>query len=52
MINSHSIFIYALIAAIAFAVSMLVTARMIPFLKEKQFGQFIREEGPESHLSK
>lgn len=52
MINSHSIFIYALIAAIAFAVSMLVTARMIPLLKEKQFGQFIREEGPESHLSK
>ena len=52
MINSHSTFVYALIAAIAFAVSMLVTARMIPFLKEKQFGQFIREEGPESHLSK
>ena len=52
MINSHSIFIYALIAAIAFAVSMLVTARMIPFLKEKQFGQFIREEGPESHMAK
>ncbi len=52
MIYSHSTFIYALIAAIAFAVSMLVTARMIPFLKEKQFGQFIREEGPQSHLSK
>ena len=52
MINSHSTFIYALIAALAFAVSMLVTARMIPFLKEKQFGQFIREEGPEAHLSK
>ena len=52
MITSHSIFVYALIAAIAFAVSMLVTARMIPFLKEKHFGQFIREEGPESHLSK
>ena len=52
MINSHSTFVYALIAALAFAVSMLVTARMIPFLKEKQFGQFIREEGPEAHLSK
>ncbi len=52
MINSHSTFIYALIAALAFAVSMLVTARMIPFLKQKQFGQFIREEGPEAHLSK
>lgn len=52
MVNSHSTFEYALIAAIAFAVSMFVTARMIPFLKKKQFGQFIREEGPEAHLSK
>lgn len=52
MIDSHSTFLYALIAAIAFAVSMFVTARMIPFLKEKQFGQFIREEGPEAHLAK
>ncbi len=43
---------YALIAAIAFAVSMLVTARMIPVLRHKQFGQFIREEGPQAHLSK
>ena len=43
---------YALVAVIAFAVSMLVTARMIPFLREKQFGQFIREDGPQAHLSK
>ena len=49
---SHGIGQYALIAAIAFAVSMLTTARMIPLLKQKQFGQFIREEGPEAHLSK
>lgn len=45
-------FRYALIAVIAFAVSMLVTARMIPFLRHKQFGQFIREDGPQAHLSK
>ena len=31
---------------------MLVTAVMIPFLKKKQFGQFIREDGPQAHLSK
>ncbi len=43
---------FALIAVIAFAVSMLVTAIMIPFLREKQFGQFIREDGPQAHLSK
>jgi phospho-N-acetylmuramoyl-pentapeptide-transferase len=43
---------YALIAVIAFAVSMFLTAKMIPVLKHKQFGQFIREDGPQAHLSK
>lgn len=52
MNTSHGITEYALIAAIAFAVSMLVTARMIPLMRHRQFGQFIREEGPEAHLSK
>lgn len=52
MIQNHSTATYALIAATAFAVSMLVTGRMIPYLKQKQFGQYIREEGPEGHLSK
>ena len=47
-----SIYRYALLAVIGFAVSMLVTAVMIPFLKKKQFGQFIREDGPQAHLSK
>ena len=52
MITSHGIGEYALIAAVAFAVTMLVTARMIPLLRHRQFGQFIREEGPQAHLSK
>ena len=52
MVNTHGTGTYALIAAIGFAVSMLVTARMIPFMKQKQFGQYIREEGPKEHLSK
>lgn len=52
MVNTHGTGTYALIAAIGFAVSMLVTARMIPFMKQKQFGQYIREEGPKDHLSK
>ena len=52
MSTSHGIGAYALIAAIAFAVSMLVTARMIPLMRHRQFGQFIREEGPQAHLSK
>ena len=42
----------SLVALIAFAVSMLITNRMIPFMKKKQFGQFIREDGPQAHLSK
>ena len=52
MIHHHGIATYAILAAAAFAVSMLVTSRMIPFLRQKQFGQFIREEGPQAHLSK
>ena len=52
MIRFHGAGAYAVIAAVAFAVSMLMTARMIPLLRKKQFGQFIREEGPEAHLSK
>ena len=52
MITSHGIGEYALIAAVGFAVSMLVTARLIPLMKHRQFGQFIREEGPQAHLSK
>ncbi len=46
------IFRHSLIAVIAFAVSIFVTMKMIPVLKKKQFGQFIREEGPKAHLSK
>ena len=52
MIMSHGIGAYALIAAIAFAVSMFVTSRLIPLMRHRQFGQFIREEGPQAHLSK
>ena len=43
---------FAAIALISFAVSMFCTARMIPLLRNRQFGQYIREEGPQAHLSK
>lgn len=43
---------FSLMALIAFAVSMYGTTIMIPILKKKQFGQFIREEGPQAHLAK
>ncbi|MDD7348170.1 MAG: phospho-N-acetylmuramoyl-pentapeptide-transferase [Clostridiales bacterium] len=32
--------------------SGVLTALLIPALKKRQFGQFIREEGPEAHLAK
>ena len=51
-IESAEIIEYSLTAAIGFLVSMLFTARLIPYLRHRQFGQFIREEGPEAHLAK
>ncbi|MBD0357529.1 MAG: phospho-N-acetylmuramoyl-pentapeptide-transferase, partial [Rubrobacter sp.] len=41
-----------LAAAIAFVVTVTLGAKFIGFLKTKQFGQFVREEGPQTHLIK
>ena len=38
--------------AAAFILSCVGTGLLIPFLKKKQFGQYIREDGPQAHLSK
>ncbi|MDD6155228.1 MAG: phospho-N-acetylmuramoyl-pentapeptide-transferase [Eubacteriales bacterium] len=38
--------------AIAMVLSAVFTGLEIPVLKKKQFGQYIREEGPKSHLKK
>lgn len=40
------------IAVLGTMASAVLTAVEIPILKHKQFQQFIREEGPQSHLSK
>lgn len=37
---------------IGFVISALIVGRLIPFLKKKQFKQYVREEGPQSHLKK
>ena len=37
---------------IAFAISVVLSPIIIPFLKKLKFGQFVREDGPESHLKK
>lgn len=40
------------LVVLATMASALLTSAEIPILKHKQFRQFIREEGPQSHLSK
>ena len=37
---------------IAWILSALITRALIPFLEKKQFRQFVREEGPQSHKKK
>ncbi len=37
---------------IAFFTSVILSPIFIPFLKKLKFGQFVRDEGPESHLKK
>lgn len=41
-----------LLTAVATMASAVLTSVEIPILKHRQFQQFIREEGPQSHLSK
>lgn len=42
--------IIALIAA--WILGALFTKALIPFMEKKQFRQYVREEGPQSHLKK
>lgn len=37
---------------ISFAISVILCPIFIPFLKRLKFGQFVRDEGPQSHLKK
>lgn len=37
---------------ISFAISVVLSPIIIPFLKKLKFGQFVRDDGPESHLKK
>ena len=44
---------YAVITIVTgWVISAFVTSKLIPFLKKKQFQQYVREEGPQSHLKK
>jgi phospho-N-acetylmuramoyl-pentapeptide-transferase len=46
------LFSVILAAAIAFAVTVTLGSKFIEFLQIKKFGQFVREEGPQTHLIK
>ncbi len=46
------VFQFILIIVVAFLEGLVLTSIEIPILKHRQFGQFIREEGPKSHLKK
>lgn len=37
---------------IAFGIGVILSPVLIPFLKKLKFGQFVRDDGPESHLKK
>lgn len=37
---------------VSFSISVVLSPIFIPFLKKLKFGQFVRDEGPESHLKK
>jgi phospho-N-acetylmuramoyl-pentapeptide-transferase len=37
---------------ISFGISVVLCPIVIPFLKKLKFGQFVRDDGPESHLKK
>ncbi|CCX89194.1 phospho-N-acetylmuramoyl-pentapeptide-transferase [Clostridium sp. CAG:590] len=45
-------FLVLLPVVIACAISVCLCPIMIPFLKKLKFGQFVRDDGPESHLKK
>jgi phospho-N-acetylmuramoyl-pentapeptide-transferase len=46
------LFSVVLAAAVAFLVTVLLGAKYIEFLQSRKFGQFVREEGPQTHLIK
>ena len=45
-------FSVVLAAAVAFLVTVVLGPKFIEFLQSRKFGQFVREEGPQTHLIK
>ena len=48
-----NIYVSVIISVVlAFILGVIITGRLIPFLKKHQFKQFVRELGPQEHLKK
>lgn len=47
-----SLYVVIMAIAISFLITVLISPLFIPFLKRLKFGQSIREEGPQSHMTK
>lgn len=45
-------FLYAIVVIVSFLVTAFCTKPLIGYLKHKQFGQYIREDGPKAHKVK
>lgn len=52
MYSGNVLYKLIMIGALSFMLSAILVRWLIPFLKKKQMGQNIREEGPEAHLAK
>ena len=52
MVINSSMIKLVLPVLISFAISVILCPLVIPFLHKLKFGQYVREEGPESHLKK
>ena len=48
----HQLFEYFLSFLLAFSIAFVISPRVLNMLRKLHFGQEIREEGPQSHLSK
>ena len=46
------IYQFVVIVVLGAIASVLLTSVLIPILKHRQFQQFVREEGPQSHKKK
>src|SRR5574344_970305 len=50
--SSKEMFELVVPVLLSFAISVILSPIIIPFLQRLKFGQFVRDDGPEAHLKK